>query len=92
MRTIYKFTIPATDEYEVEMPRGAEIIDAKALTISDINVWAICDSEAEPETRTLAVVGTGNPMPDDAGKGNHVATVIATPFIWHIFDVTEQPF
>lgn len=43
----------------------------------------------ENECRKFSVVGTGYPVPADAG--NYVKTVQAGAFVWHIFMVDSSP-
>lgn len=90
--TIWKWTIPVTDEWEVEMPVGAQVIAADAETMDRIDLWAIVDPDADTETRHFIIHGTGHPLHEDATKDTHVATTRIGPLAWHVFDVTPVKF
>lgn len=90
-RCIWKFTLEVTDRQAIEMPAGAEILDVQIQRISDdsrlLCLWAIVDSRAEREMRSIAIVGTGNPMSLDLSAEDYIGTVQDGMFVWHVFEV-----
>lgn len=61
MKTIYKYSIPVQEKYNIELPKNALII-----RIEDVDglffLWAIVDTEAENEVRYLEFYKTGQPI------------------------------
>jgi hypothetical protein len=60
-KVIWKFELEPTDNQEIEMPKGAEILTAQNQ-VGIPCLWALVDPTAEKETRTFEVVGTGHPI------------------------------
>lgn len=85
MRKIYKYDLPVMDVAEVSLPAGAEILKIEAQR-GMACLWALIDDLQRPEKRTFLIVGTGNPVPDEATKETHVATFQQGPFVWHVFE------
>ena len=96
MKTIYKYHLDVTDVQKVLMPKGAEVVDVKPVSDRDgftedryIALWAMVESEAEKETRTFFIAGTGHPLPAGLDLDRHVGTVRdRDALVWHVFDVT----
>jgi hypothetical protein len=86
MKTIWKFPLEITDSQDVQMPAGAEVLGI-AEQYGELCMWAIVDTDADLEARSFAVVGTGNPIPDDvvyvSSTRMPVGDVIA---VWHVFE------
>lgn len=87
---IWKYPLAMADQQVVAMPFNADI-----LTVQDqhdgLQLWAIVDPDAERETRTIEIIGTGNPMPelgDDLAR-THIATVQTRggSLVWHVFEI-----
>ncbi|WP_103344078.1 DUF7352 domain-containing protein [Amycolatopsis sp. CA-126428] len=86
MTTIWKYALEIADRQTLQMPAGARLLTAQ-LQHGHLALWAEVDPAAEPEDRTVAIVGTGNPMP--AGEAEYVATAQAWigHLVWHVFEV-----
>lgn len=90
-RTIYRYELPLKDRVTVRMPAFSTVIAAEASRTTDaaIDIWAVVCTHPEVVLveREYVIVGTGNPLPDDAGA--FVATVITHNgrFVWHVFEV-----
>lgn len=86
MSTIWKYGLEITDRQTLAMPAGAQLLTAQ-YQHGRLNLWAEVDPSAETEDRTVAIVGTGNPMPE--GKAEYVGTVQAWVghLVWHVFEV-----
>ena len=83
MKRIYKYPIQITDEQEIQMPFGAEVIHAGLDPQGTPCLWAKVESVNSPEPVSVLVVGTGKPMPHAADR--HVGSFVQGPFVWHVF-------
>lgn len=84
--TVWKYEVPVDDEIVVDMGKAALIrwLHVEPLGRGRLTLWAQVQPRGwkMPE-QTLYVRGTGRPMTGDEGR--HVGTVIAPPFVWHVF-------
>lgn len=87
MRTIFKYPIKVTDQQTVRMPQGAKILCVQ-LQFGGPCLWAEIEDSRPSEDRLIAVVGTGNPIPE-AAELSYVGTVqqAAGHLIWHVYEV-----
>ena len=83
---IWKWEIPVTDIQTIPMPEGAKLLDVQ-MQNGACCIWALCDPKAKNVLRTLAIYGTGNPVPDDPGE--YVATfqIHGGSLVFHVFDL-----
>lgn len=86
MKTIYKYQLNIVDIQQIEIPSGSIILSVGKDPQGKVCAWAKVDTSASIEIRTLFIVGTGNPAPDD--KSVFIGTVTDGPFVWHIFEST----
>lgn len=85
--TVWKFPL-RWGEVSVSMPRHAKVVLVGKDPASDYPaLWAVVDPEAERETRTFAVVGTGHAVPESS---YHLGSLIELPFVWHVFETSEK--
>lgn len=82
MKTIWKYTLQLTDTQVLKIPLPATPIAAQ-LQGGALCLWAEVDPESAKANITIAVVGTGHPLPD----GRYISTVQAGPLVWHIYEV-----
>jgi hypothetical protein len=84
--TIWKFPVELADRQVVRMPAGAALLTSQ-YQYGRLNLWAEVDPSADLEDRVIAIVGTGNPMPE--AETVHVATVqqMDGQLVWHVFEV-----
>lgn len=91
MRVIYKWPLAITDYQEITAP-----IIEQVLTVQMQNgvpcLWAVVrEPDVPPRSVPVAprlgvfVVGTGNPIPDEAEDANYVGTIQQGPLVWHVF-------
>jgi hypothetical protein len=93
VKAIWKFSISdhlyqqgmVTDRPAIPMPKGAEILTVQVQR-DEAQVWAIVDSDAPVEPRTLVIVGTGQPMPDDLGRYVGTWQAVGGHFVFHVFE------
>lgn len=83
MRRIYKYPVQVTDEFEVLMPVGAMPLSVQ-MQRGQPCVWALVHEGAQDIYHTFCVVGTGNPVPENAGS--YIGTWQDGPFVWHLFE------
>lgn len=91
MKVIYKYEIPLNlrGTVDVDMPRGAQILHVDKQG-DRIYAWALVNPNAPTETREFRIMGTGRAVPDadfESEGLSHLGTVMADPFVWHIFKV-----
>lgn len=70
---IWKVAIEIVDLQTVITPASAQFLTAQSQGLRNASLWFVCDENAEPQERTIAMYGTGNPIPDDPGQ--YIATV-----------------
>lgn len=63
-RVIYKYQMPVLEQFEMELPVGAEI-----LRVQDMDgmfwMWAMVNTESPTERRKFVAFKTGAKIPDD---------------------------
>lgn len=88
---IWKFPVPpydyrtqgVTTRPTVQMPMGARVLTLQ-LQDGEPTLWAIVDPRQVTETRAFVIVGTGQPVPDNAGP--YVGTWQWPPMVFHLFE------
>lgn len=91
MKTVWKFG-PLQPEHwtvEIEMPAGAEVLHVNVQSRGldeDAYLWALVDPNAPKGLRRFFLVGTGQPLSEDAGR--HVGTwdMMNGRYVWHLFE------
>lgn len=82
---IWKYPIPVTDHFEIEMPGAAQVISVQIQQGKPF-IWAIVGPNITPAPRKFRLVGTGNDfklMPTD----KFIGTFQDGPFVWHLFEI-----
>lgn len=87
MNRIFKYQVPLQDSVSVPMPEGARILSAAGTESDTLMVWAIVDTDAPLEDRTLLIRGTGHPL---GTVGDFIATIQDGTFVWHLFDAPAR--
>lgn len=91
-RSVWKFPIEVTDEFTIEMPKGARVLHVDVQRVSETNaqyeqpcLWALIDPDAEREQRTFYVHGTGHTFP--VGRV-HLGSFLlyGGSFVGHLFE------
>lgn len=87
MRTIWEFPFLSSAIVEIQMPKGAEVMDVE-MRASTPCLWAIVDTDHPLETRRFRVYGTGNQLNEcvSSHKGSWIATFQDGSSVWHIFE------
>ena len=72
MKTIYKYPLPVTDEFEVLLPVGARILTVQVQNDTPC-LWAEVDAEQTVmASHAFNLFGTGHPVP--AAPGTYLGT------------------
>lgn len=84
MRKIYKYQIPNYGFSNVQMPVGAKIVAVQPQR-GYAMMWAEVDPDAPTEERKFLIVGTGQPLTEDAKT--YVGTIQdGGGFVWHVYE------
>jgi hypothetical protein len=84
---IWKYPIIITDRQTLQMPAGAQLLTVQ-MQGDGPQLWAIVDeSESVEEQRTVAIYGTGHPLPHDPGKYIATFQYAGGAFVGHVFEV-----
>lgn len=93
MRKVWKYPVPLTDRFSVDLPMDAEVlaVQESVLPQSDIwdslVMWALLNPDAPKERRTFRLAGTGHPIVDD---GDYIGTTqLRNGLVFHLFEVAE---
>lgn len=88
--TIFKYELNLVDKQIVNLPDGAKIISAQNQR-DKVCIWAMVDGKAIDKPRTMAIVGTGNPLPkiNPDQKFEHIDTVQVYGLVWHVFEIVN---
>ncbi len=63
MKTIYKYKVYPTDDFDLLLPKGAYILCVQTQD-GEPFIWAMVDTEAPKEIRKFVLRGTGNTLPE----------------------------
>lgn len=95
--TIFKYQLQVTDIQVLRLPKNAKILSVQ-VQMQDygqglketIQLWALVD-KAEPqlEDRKIAMYGTGNPIPSDAGSYISTIQMYRSSLVFHFFEVSS---
>lgn len=95
MHTVWKFPLEITDEQDVTMPEGAEILCVQMQGETPC-LWARLHAPSAegsvPDCHRIRIVGTGHSIPDDALPLSYIGTVqsFGGSLIWHVFEQTRD--
>lgn len=86
MKTIYKYKLQTTDEQQILMPKGAEILTVQ-LQDGEPQLWALVETNNQPTKRYIEIFGTGNPI-IGIGPRKYIATyqLRGGALVFHVFE------
>jgi len=84
VKQVWKFSLPATGTFELEMPVGARVLAVQTQNHSPF-MWALVDPDAPKEQRRFRIVGTGHPAHDEPYLGTF--QLQGGSFVFHLFEV-----
>ena len=88
MRTIWKFPIDIANTQTVMMPKGTDILTVQMHNEKPA-IWAIVETDAPMEPRTIVTYGTGHLMPGKTEMPNkYLGTIQAYSgmLVLHLFE------
>ena len=86
-KKIFKYVIPVTDESELQLPAGAQILSVMGRR-NEIVLYAIVNTSVEVlKTVSVRIVGTGYPVRFDTNEYKFVGTVSlhGGALMFHVF-------
>lgn len=84
---IWKFSLDIIDQQTIAMPLDAKILTVQ-MQMGGAQLWALCnENQTQTEDRSIAIYGTGNPMPEEPGE--YIATFqgMGGALVWHAFEL-----
>jgi len=85
MKTIWKFPLSIDDEQKLMIPKPA-IIRKAAIQDNQLCLWVEVDTLQAPEEKTIYIYGTGQSGLRDWHDQKFIDTVIAPPYVWHVYE------
>lgn len=83
---IWKWTLDVTDHQVVMLPAGAKLLSVQ-MQGELPQLWALCDEDAPPHPRGIAIYGTGHPLPEKPGEFLGTLQMLDGALVWHAFEV-----
>lgn len=85
MKTIYKYPLEVTDENQIEMPVGAEILCVQVQHGIPC-IWAKVETDNPSTYTTILTYGTGHPVnPNAAYIGTY--QMVNGDLVFHVFSL-----
>ena len=85
MKTIWKFPVEIDRTVHIAMPKGAEILSVQCQYDSP-QLWAICDTDADVETRHFEIYETGHVLSDTNKRYIATFQMRDGQLVFHIFE------
>lgn len=89
---VLRWTFEVADRVILQIPQQAQLLMVKAVGLSQIEIWALCEEDAPLVDRRLRVAGTGHHIQTvDAAVyvGSTVSHDSPARLVWHVFDLGE---
>jgi hypothetical protein len=86
MNAIWKFPFEITDDFEIFMPKGAQLLSV-AMQGDVPCIWAIVDPAAPKEMRKFHLSGTGHELDEQYTKALYVGSfqMKGGALVFHLF-------
>jgi hypothetical protein len=87
MQAIWKYGIPAEDQFTLDLPEGARVLSVAAQR-GDVCLWAEVNPDAKPVRRNFRMCGTWHAIPSDESR-EFIGTALlhGGDLVFHIFEV-----
>lgn len=87
MRTVYKYNIPTSDVFELQLPRGAKPLSVE-VQMERMCMWVEVSTEEPLEPRTFRICGTGHGIPA-AEWHEFIGTLFLDggALVFHVFEI-----
>lgn len=89
MKRIFKYDVPATDHFELELPLNAEILTFQSQRES-FCIWAIIEEGLNDEKRYFRLAGTGHDLTEDSTRIKKyigTAQIAGGGLVFHLFEL-----
>lgn len=88
MKTIWKYQIPLTDNFALNLPVGAKFLHLNptpqyAGNSALFDSWFEVETDAETVETKFLIRGTGHELPINAG--DYLVTFITGYYVWHLY-------
>ena len=86
MHTIWKFHVPSSDTFTLELPARARFLDVQVQQGTPV-LWFLVDPDADKVMRRFVLCGTGKPVPE-AELLTHLGTfqLYLNQLVVHLFE------
>ncbi|MGD9850139.1 MAG: hypothetical protein AB7T38_02610 [Nitrospirales bacterium] len=87
MRTIWKYMVPATDVFSLDLPEGAVFLSLHVQQ-GHPRMWFLVDPEKPRDGRIFSVVGTGHDFPYAGDDFRFLGTFLVGDgvLVFHVFE------
>lgn len=89
MKTIWKYELPYEDNFSIQMPKAAKILDVQVQHEKPC-IWALVDDYADTETRTFFLFGTGHPVKPFNVKYIGTFQMKGGALVYHLFELDDK--
>ena len=89
MRSIWKYHVLQEDRFAITMPAGAEVLCVQPQG-SELQLWALVDTNALREERWFRTYGTGHPFAEVAQRYVGTYQLLGGRLVFHLFEELEQ--
>ena len=89
VKRVWKFQLPIIDEFELMMPKGAQILSAQIQTGIPC-LWALVDPDEGQELKRFRMAGTGHIIAEDAVEFVFIGTFQFDGLVIHLFEVKPE--
>lgn len=86
MKSVYKYPFEIADDFEIEMPAGADVLCVDAQYEVPC-IWAMVDLAAPMSNRKFHLAGTGHPLGDEIEGHHYVGSFFLKggSLVFHLF-------
>lgn len=90
-KTVWKYDIKTTNTLNINMPKGAEILDIQEQKEKP-KIWALVNPDNSLETRKFKIYGTGHNIDSSINKDNYIGTyqLHRGNLIFHVFETAKE--
>jgi len=85
---IWKWTLTIDDKQILTIPKGAQFLTVQTQNGSP-QIWALCDETAPKVMRSIAIYGTGHPIPKNPGQYIATFQLVNLGLVFHVFEIKE---
>lgn len=88
MLTVWKYVLPVTDLFSLQMPKGGELLTVQ-LQGDEAQLWALVEPEREREDRHFRLAGTGRLITENVFQ--YVGTFqTRMGLVFHLFEIVPD--